>query len=375
MDQSKNKIIKVDLAERSYDILLGENIFGLIPQQLKKINTNRQVAVISVPPVSKLYYEKLYREISEDFNVFQFDVPDGEQSKSSAMVEQLYEWLFENKIERNAVIIALGGGVVGDLAGFVASTYLRGINLVHVPTSLLAQVDSSIGGKVGINHKAGKNLIGAFYQPRRIYTDISVLQTLSPEEYICGLGEVVKYGVIADPELFTMLESQLEKILAKDPNMLAEIVYRCASKKAEVVSKDERESGLRAILNYGHTFAHALETVYGYGNLKHGQAVLLGMICANYTANRLKILSDSEQQRIDDLIYRLPVNLPSDQLLPQTENLLKIMYLDKKVRDGKLQLVLADKIGHVSTHQIADEKLISASFEHLFDMKLVKSDK
>ena len=375
ISQSKNKIIKVDLADRSYDILLAENIFGLVPQQLKKINSNKQLAVISVPPVSDLYYEKLYREISEEFNVIHFDVTDGERSKSSVMVEKLYEWLFENKIERNAVIIALGGGVVGDLAGFVASTYLRGINLIHVPTSLLAQVDSSIGGKVGINHKAGKNLIGAFYQPRQIYTDISVLQTLAPEEYICGLGEVVKYGVIADPDLFALLESQLEKILAKDTDILAEVVYRCANKKAEVVSKDERESGLRAILNYGHTFAHALETVYGYGSLKHGQAVLLGMICANYTANRLNILSASEQQRIEDLINRLPVSLPSDQSLPKTDNLLKIMYLDKKVRDGRLQLILADKIGHVSTHQIADEKLIGESFEYLFDMKLVKSDK
>lgn len=208
ISNSKNKIIKVDLAERSYDILLGENIFGLVPAQLKKINSNKQIAVISVPPVSDLYYETLYREISQEFDVMHFDVPDGERSKSSDMVEQLYNWLFENKIERNAVIIALGGGVVGDLAGFVASTYLRGINLIHVPTSLLAQVDSSIGGKVGINHKAGKNLIGAFYQPRQIYSDISVLQTLAPEEYICGLGEVVKYGVIADPDLFALLESQ-----------------------------------------------------------------------------------------------------------------------------------------------------------------------
>ncbi len=215
-ENSKYDMIPVALAERSYNILLGEDIFDNIPGYLQKLKTNKQLAVISVPPVSELYYERLQEQLITDFDVIHFDVPDGEQSKSAAVVTQLYDWLLENKIERNASILALGGGVVGDLAGFVAATYLRGVNMIHIPTSLLAQVDSSIGGKVGINHSVGKNLIGAFYQPRAIFTDISVLQTLPVEEYICGLGEVVKYGVIGDPSLFHLLEKNIDKILSKD---------------------------------------------------------------------------------------------------------------------------------------------------------------
>ena len=373
MTDSRIQKITVELGERSYHINIGENIFDIIPRELKQLHISRQVVVISVPPVSDLYFETLNEQLSEDFDVIHYNVPDGEQSKSAGIVELLYDWLLENNIERSASIIALGGGVVGDLAGFVAATFLRGINLIHIPTSLLAQVDSSIGGKVGINHRTGKNLIGAFYQPRNIFTDISVLQTLPAEEYICGLGEVVKYGVIGDPQLFSMLEANIENILTKDANVLRAVVLKCASQKAEIVSRDERESGLRAILNYGHTFAHSLEAYYGYSGLKHGQAVLLGMICANYAAAKLKILPVSEQERIDSLIMKMPLSLPANESPPDPDNLLALMYKDKKVEDGQIRLILASKIGHAQSHQVMDENLIKESFEYLFSLHPVKS--
>jgi 3-dehydroquinate synthase len=309
--------------------------------------------------------------LQKSFQVVHYDVPDGEKSKSAGILDKLFDWLLDNKLERQDTIIALGGGVVGDLAGFAAASWLRGINLIHFPTSLLAQVDSSIGGKVGINHKAGKNLIGAFYQPRAIFTGISVLKTLPPEEFICGLGEVVKYGVIADRSLFELLEKYLPKILDNDPQTLQNVVLRCAAIKADIVSRDEHEAGLRAILNYGHTFGHALETHYGYTGLKHGQAVLLGMLCANYVAENLGILSPQERLRIDALIKSLPLSFIQNNAHPDPKVLLQIMYQDKKVRAGKMRLILAEQIGRAKLYPLENDQLITASFEYLYDQNVL----
>lgn len=359
--------IKVDLGERSYHIYLGDDCFDQVPVVLAESGRNKQVVIISVPPVSGLYLEKLTGILNKHHSILHVDVPDGEKSKSAETVEYIYDRLLESGIERDSVIIALGGGVVGDLAGFVAATYLRGVDLIHVPTSLLAQVDSSIGGKVGINHRMGKNLIGAFYQPKAIVTDFSVLKTLPEAEYICGLGEVIKYGIIKDPALFGVIEAKLPGILAQDPDLLRPIVSACARIKAQVVSQDEKESGLRAILNYGHTFAHSLEKEYGYSGLKHGQAVLLGMICANFVSARLGMLPEETVQRIAVLIGKFSLQLPESVERPDVKQLVAHMYKDKKVRGGKIRLILATDIGQVISHDLTDDDLLAMSYEYLFD--------
>ena len=366
--QSKppEKII-VDLESRSYPVYLGENIFSEIPAVLNDLAVNKQIVVISVPPVSQLYLDQLTNVLIPDRTVLHIDVPDGESSKSSPVLETIYDKLLAAGIERSATIIALGGGVVGDLAGFAAATCLRGLNLIHIPTTLLAQVDSSIGGKVGINHRLGKNLIGAFYQPRAIFTDFSVLKTLPEAEYICGLGEVIKYGIIKDPVLFQLLEQRLPDVLLQNADLLRQIVSTCALIKAEIVSRDEKESGLRAILNYGHTFAHSLEREYGYSGLKHGQAVLMGMICANFVSSRLKMMSLDNVRRIETLIRRFSLTLPDGKNAPDVSQLVAHMYQDKKVRAGKIRLVLARDIGRVVWHELNDDKLLGQSYEYLFD--------
>ncbi len=277
----------------SYTIHIGEDSLRHTGNLLAEKQVGRQVAVISVPPVSRYYLDAVRKSLHDRWDVFHYDVPDGEQSKSVPVTDDLYAWLIQNRFERGSTILALGGGVVGDLAGFVAATYLRGINLVHLPTSLLAQVDSSIGGKVGVNHRRGKNLIGAFYQPRFVSADISTLKTLPPEEFICGLGEVVKYAIICDQGLYKDLDGRLAMLRSTDTKKLIQIVKSCAAMKAGIVSRDEQESGERAVLNFGHTFGHALETYFKYQSLKHGQAVLLGMRCAVYLSLYLGMIGES----------------------------------------------------------------------------------
>jgi 3-dehydroquinate synthase len=277
------------------------------------------------------------------------------------MVNRLYTWLLENQFERNCTIVALGGGVIGDLAGFVASSYLRGVNLLHIPTSLLAQVDSSIGGKVGINHPMGKNLIGAFYQPRGVFTDISFLKTLPEDEYICGLGEVIKYGIISRDFSFKRIEKNLKAVMDMEEDLLSEIVKGCVMVKADIVSKDEKEQGIRAYLNLGHTFAHALETYYKYEGLKHGQAVLLGIKCALAVSQSLKMIDDNQIRRINGVINQLDVKIPSTKNI-DPEQLVEIMKRDKKMKGGKINLVLPRDIGEVCVIPVTDENMIRDSF-------------
>jgi 3-dehydroquinate synthase len=356
--------IDVDLKERSYCIFVGNNILAELPQFLRSVQVNNQVAIISASPVSGIYLEEVIGLFNDDWYLNCYNVPDGEKSKSSDMVWNIYTWLLENQYERNSTIIALGGGVVGDLAGFVASTYLRGVNLVHIPTSLLAQVDSSVGGKVGINHPMGKNLIGAFYQPKCVFTDIAFLKTLPEDEYICGLGEVIKYGIISSEVPFDKIEENLKAILNKEEELLADIVQACVKVKADIVSKDEREQGIRAYLNLGHTFAHALETFYKYEGLKHGQAVLLGIKCALAVSRSLDMIDDKTVQRINSVIDQLGINIPSTKELDPLQ-LVKIMKRDKKMRDGKIHLVLPKNLGDVIVVPVTDEKIIRDSYATL----------
>jgi 3-dehydroquinate synthase len=356
--------INITLKDQEYPIYVGHQIISALPEKLRQRSVNRQIAIISTPPVSRLYLKNVIDTFDQGWDIITYDVPDGEISKSTQEVNKIYTWLIEKHLERRSTVIALGGGVVGDLSGFIAATYLRGVNLVQIPTTLLAQVDSSIGGKVGINHPLGKNLIGSFYHPKMVLTDIRFLYSLHPQEFICGLGEVIKYGILGSPALFELIENNLESILNKDQTLLAKIVFDCAQIKARIVEEDEREQGTRAYLNLGHTFGHALETFYKSEGLKHGQAVLLGMRCAIQAARQMGLLEGTIAGRINRLIKRIDVQIPSPGKM-DPRALLAIMKRDKKVKDGQINLVLPVDIGRVCLKPVSDEKLLEASFDVL----------
>jgi 3-dehydroquinate synthase len=343
-----------------YKIYLGHNIYSRLPALLEDLKVSKQIAVISVPPVSNLYLSKIFEPFGAEWQIITRDVKDGEQSKSGDVASSIYTWLIENGFERNGTIIAFGGGVVGDLAGFIAATYLRGTNLVHVPTSLLAQIDSSIGGKVGINHSLGKNLIGSFYQPKLVMTDVSVLQTLDMVEYICGLGEVVKYGILAGPSFFQLLEDNIAEILDRKPEIQEEIIEQCIRQKVEIVRQDTFETGIRSSLNLGHTFGHALETYFSYQELKHGQAVLLGILCSVQVSRLMRILQEGTERRIMNLISKIPVSLPGKLDDKEIDRLLDIMQRDKKVSDGKIHVIGIENIGKVQKGAVEKEILKKA---------------
>jgi 3-dehydroquinate synthase len=284
--------------------------------------------------------------------------PSGERAKNLKTVERCYDQLAQHRLERSSFIVALGGGVVGDLAGFVAATYLRGLPFIQVPTTLLAQVDSSVGGKVGVNLKAGKNLVGAFYQPKLVLCDLTTLTTLPEREFRAGLAEVIKYGIIYDAVFFRELERDLARILDRDETVLARVVARCCKIKSEVVGKDETESGLRAILNFGHTIGHGLEAISGYGWYLHGEAISIGQVAAARLSTKLMGLPPADAARIETLFHR--AGLPTSvRLTPvKMRKLLAAMKLDKKVSAGEVKFVLARRIGQVRTGQQVPSTLI-----------------
>jgi 3-dehydroquinate synthase len=289
-------------------------------------------------------------------------IPAGEKSKRLAVVEKCYDQLAAHRLERNSLIVALGGGVVGDLAGFVAATYLRGVPFVQVPTTLLAQVDSSVGGKTGVNLRAGKNLVGAFYQPRLVLCDLDTLKTLPKREYISGLAEVIKYGVIYDAILFAQLERNLPKLLQRDAATLAAVIARCCEIKADVVGQDETEGGLRAILNFGHTIGHAIENSSGYGKFLHGEAIAMGQVAAAKLSHKILGLPSGEAERIEKLFIQagLPVKIKLNSI--QRKKLFAAMKLDKKVSAGEIKFVLAEKIGKAVWGRKVSSDLIEKIF-------------
>jgi len=355
--------INVNIPGASYPIFIGTDILsGFLDDFEKKVDT-KQIAIISNVHVFELYGEELKKSLSGKYQVIELLMPDGEKTKSAEYLQKLYSGLLENRFERKSCIIALGGGVIGDLAGYVAATFLRGINLIQMPTSLLAQVDSSIGGKVGINHPLGKNLIGAFKQPSFVFSDASFLKTLPEDEIRCGMGEVIKYGFIGDIILFEYLEENLEKALAGDADVLLHLVQVSAKQKARVVEQDEKEDGLRMILNFGHTFGHALEAEYGYQKLKHGEAVILGMKCALEYASLTKKISLDNYKRGMDLLNRVPIDYDKSEI--NLDKLLERMYVDKKVTNKNIRLVLVDKIGKYVIEKESDSSLIKKAFEVL----------
>ncbi|MBI3852382.1 MAG: 3-dehydroquinate synthase [Verrucomicrobia bacterium] len=340
--------VKVALGDRSYSILIGEGRLSRLGAECSRLNLGQRCAIISDRNVSPRYGERVQRVLEgAGFHPILITVPAGETAKNLKTVQACYNQLAAHRLERKSFIVALGGGVVGDLAGFVAATYLRGIDFVQVPTTLLAQVDSSVGGKVGVNLSAGKNLVGTFHQPRLVLCDLNTLKTLPAREYRAGLAEVIKYGIVYDATLFKRLERDLPKLLGRDSKTLATIVARCCEIKAAIVSQDETESGLRQILNFGHTIGHALEAISGYGKYLHGEAIAIGQVAAAVLSTRLLGFPQRDTERIRTLFAR--AGLPTDVKLTtaQRVRLFDAMLLDKKVKGGEINFVFARKIGRV----------------------------
>jgi 3-dehydroquinate synthase len=353
-------VLTVDLADNSYDILIAGGLLPSLGQRCLDAGLNPRVAVITNPTVNAIYGDKAKSSLAEaGFAVTLIEIPDGEEYKNAATLSEVYDALIEAGMDRKSCIVALGGGVVGDLAGFAAATYLRGVPFVQVPTTLLAQVDSSVGGKTAIDHPRGKNLIGAFYQPRLVLIDVETLSTLPDREYRAGLAEVIKYGVAIDLPFFEFLEQHTEEILAKDKGCLEYIIRRCCEIKAHVVELDEKESGLRAVLNYGHTLGHAFETVAGYRELVHGEAVALGMVLAARISASLGHCSAADVDRITALITRLGLQT----VPPEADRirLIEAIVTDKKSRNGSISFICNHGIGNFAIEQLVPDKMLTLS--------------
>lgn len=346
--------LSVDLGERSYPIYIGE---GLLQQKLiEPYIGGRQVCIVTNETVAPLYLSRL-EEALDGYQVDSLILPDGEQYKTLEHLNTIFDHLLSKRHNRTTTLIALGGGVVGDMTGFAAACYQRGVNFIQMPTTLLSQVDSSVGGKTGVNHSLGKNMIGAFYQPQCVLIDTSVLGTLPARELSAGLAEVIKYGLIYDIEFFGWLESSMPKLVAGDTEYLAKAIYRSCEIKAEVVAQDEKESGIRALLNLGHTFGHAIEANQGYGNWLHGEAVAAGTLMAADLSRRLGWLNDADVARISAIHVAagLPVLPPATM---HEDDFLSLMAVDKKVLDDQLRLVLLEAVGKgVVTSDFAPELL------------------
>lgn len=342
------RTVHVSLGDRSYRILIAPGLLSRLGKECARLSLGRRCAVISDRNVAPLHARLAMDSLERaGFEPYLLTVPAGETSKNLKMVEFCHDQLAARRLERKSFIVALGGGVVGDLAGFVAATYLRGIPFVQVPTTLLAQVDSSVGGKTGVNLKAGKNLVGAFYQPRLVLCDLSTLETLPAREFRAGMAEVIKYGVIYDAPLFGKLERELPRLMKRESGALAAVIARCCEIKADVVGQDETESGLRAILNFGHTVGHGLEAISGYGKYLHGEAVAIGMVAAAQLSMDLTSLSYADAQRIHELVKRAGLPVASGLTRAQQVRLLAAMRLDKKVSGGEIKFVLAESLGKV----------------------------
>ena len=348
--------IPVSLGDRSYDILVQPGLLDRLGKHFAPLGLGPTAVVITNPTVKRLYAARVIRSLKADgFDVGLLVVPEGEQAKSMRWLNKILDALVRTRCERHTSLIALGGGVVGDLAGFAASTYLRGIPCVQVPTTLVAQVDASIGGKTGVNHPLGKNLIGAFYQPRLVLIDPSALKTLPLREYRGGLAEVIKYGVIEDAGFFEFLERDMSRVLERDPESLDRILRTSCGIKAGIVSADEREGDRRRILNFGHTFGHALETVTGYRRYRHGEAVGIGMVAAAGLASRLGFADKTVVERIRDLVRR--AGLPSEISSHPSASLIGAMRQDKKVKDRQIHFVLPTQIGKVTVTPVNESDL------------------
>ena len=354
------KKIIVELGDRSYPIYAGNDLLSKTNLLAENIRS-KQVMVVSNTTIAPLYLEKLMQSlqglVSEGLEINSVILPDGEQYKTLDAVNDIITALLNKRYSRNCCLLALGGGVVGDITGFAAACYQRGVDFIQLPTTVLAQVDSSVGGKTGVNHVAGKNMIGAFHQPRAVIADTSVLETLNDRELSAGFAEVVKYGLIRDAKLFDWLEDNIDKLINRDADALAYIIEQSCNNKAEVVAEDERESGVRAILNLGHTFGHAIETGLGYGKWLHGEAIALGMLMAADLSHRMGWVSEDITDRIEKMLVKLnlPVALPEDL---DPVKMRELMSVDKKAKDGILFLILLKGLGEAVVTDEFNEDLL-----------------
>jgi len=359
------KTINIDLGKRSYPIHIGQNLFDN-NDLVAKYTTQKKIAIITNETIEPLYVPSLKRLLGEK-EVLVIALPDGEQYKSHESLNVIYDKLLTHKFGRDSLLIALGGGVIGDITGYAAATYMRGVDFIQIPTTLLSQVDSSVGGKTGINHALGKNMIGAFYQPKCVLIDIDVLQTLPDRELSAGLAEVIKYGLIRDADFFAWLEREMANLLSKKSEQLMYAISVSCENKASVVSEDEFEStkGIRATLNLGHTFGHAIENAMGYGNWLHGEAVACGMVMASYMSMQLGCLTSQDFDRIKALIKtaKLPIDPPD---INQVQ-FMELMRSDKKAVQGKINLILQKGIGHAFlTNDYPHETLLDTVRQKVF---------
>ena len=356
-------MLSVNLAENSYDIVIERGALASLGQRCRAVGMTGVAAVISNPTVAALYGAAVRDSLTTaGFSVAPIEIPDGEEYKNSTTLNQLYDDLLAAGVDRGSFVVALGGGVVGDVAGYAAATWMRGVPFVQVPTTLLAQVDSSVGGKTGIDHPKGKNLIGAFYQPRLVLIDVDTLATLDQRQFRAGLAEVIKYGVAIDRPFFDFIEANRAAILAMEPDVLMEIIHRCCQLKAQVVESDEKEAGLRAVLNYGHTLGHAFEALSGYRGLVHGEAVAIGMVLAARVSAAEGLCSQEDVARIATLITRcgLPVEIPHYD----RQQLLNAVAADKKSKGGSITFICNRGIGmYAMSHHTPEELLILSGLE------------
>lgn len=340
----------VELEERSYPIIIENDILTKVGTLISRVTGTSKLLLVSNPIVFALYGKKVKKSLQKaGFEITTSLMPDGEKYKNMDEAIHILDIAVKAQLDRSSIVVALGGGVVGDLAGFVASIFLRGINFIQIPTTLLAQVDSSVGGKVAVNHPGGKNLIGSFYQPKMVIIDPHTLNTLTDREYYAGWGEIVKYGIIADEEFFVNMEQNVDAINNKDFLWLQKMIYQSCKIKANIVEKDEKETGLRMILNLGHTFGHSIEKITNYNTYRHGEAVAMGIVAASYLACDLGYIAEKELERIINLIK----NLQLEAALPEidSETIYQGMLNDKKVWHDKLRLVLPCGLGN---HKIVD---------------------
>lgn len=357
--------VRVELAERSYEIRIGSGWISDLGSTLSEIVPGSRFALITNPDIGGRWAETVLAAIrAGGLEADLFEIPEGESEKNLDTVSRIYDFLLEKKYERSSTVAALGGGVVGDIAGFAAATFLRGVNFVQLPTSLLAMVDSSVGGKTGVDHPRGKNLIGAFKQPVFVGIDLDFLGTLPDAELKAGLAEVVKYGMIYDAAFFEYLEDNVDAILAKDVGALTHVITRSCEIKAAVVAEDEREHGLRAILNYGHTFAHACEALEDFKGLRHGEAVAAGMMAAARLSHRIGNTPEDLTPRLSAILgrFELPARLPRFE----PEQYLAAMRSDKKVRRGRLRFVVSEALGKVKIQDDIDESVVREVLEASF---------
>lgn len=345
--------LEVGLGERSYRIQIGSGILARLGQACAGLGIGKRIFIVTNPTVAGYYLAPVRSSLeSAGFSVTEVLIPDGEQFKNLDTVSDVYDALVDAGVDRGGVVVALGGGVVGDLAGFAAATFLRGIPFLQVPTTLLSQVDSSVGGKTGVNLAKGKNLVGSFHQPKYVLIDVLTLSTLPEREYLSGLAEVVKYGVVLDAELFSYIDEHTPEILDRDPETLMYLISRCCSLKAEVVGQDERETGIRAVLNYGHTLGHAVESLSGYGKYTHGEAVAIGMVAAARFSESKGLATPDDTARIRAVLNSL--GLPTGAPHFSADACSAALLRDKKARDGGITFICNKGIGGFSFERVTD---------------------